>query len=281
MINILMAAAARHSWSLRRRLVFDYRLDTPTGPILLEIERGIGWDYLHWRRLDWMVRAFRIARRLRPNGAIIDIGANIGQSLLAAREAAPDAPYFGFEPLPEEYGYIARMIARNGWADAIILPLALSDRAGRARLGIGHDRTTSSLEAGATVRHRMDGVIEVLTATGDEAFARAGIGEIAIIKIDVEGHEPEVFAGLVNTLSTRLPPILFEVLPPADIRERARAEAMGTLLINHGYALARCRLDGQLEWSDTVVRDADASDPDDIRDINWMAVPIDTRAEYA
>ena len=48
--------------------------------------------------------------------------------------------------------------------------------------------------------------------TGDAYFEDAGLSEISLLKVDVEGFEPFVFRGLARTLRRCRPPVLMELL---------------------------------------------------------------------
>lgn len=48
-------------------------------------------------------------------GAVVDIGANVGQTLVKAKLAAPGRTYYGFEPNPACFHYLEALVQANGW----------------------------------------------------------------------------------------------------------------------------------------------------------------------
>lgn len=189
-----------------------------------------------------------IARILaaRP-GCFVDVGANLGQTLGGVLSIDPDREYLGFEPQLSACFFVERFLRDNGLERAQVLPLALSDANGvRKFWTVGEADVSASLieRSGQSVRS-----IVIPVRRGDEVLAELGIREIAAIKIDVEGAERDVVAGLSDTLARQRPPIVFEVLPNFEGKERrplpdavarrqsAAAEELATLLQRLGYRI--------------------------------------------
>ncbi len=136
----------------------------------------------------------------------IDIGANYGTySLTLVRLGARVE---AFEPNPR----IAAVLAAwaRGKTGIVVHPLALSDREGQARLhipsdeaGIEHDSSASLVPASAAGTR----VIDVPMARLDTL----GLGDIALIKIDVEGHEQAVLDGARATIAASQPALIVEI----------------------------------------------------------------------
>lgn len=149
------------------------------------------------------------------SGVILDVGANCGQTLIKVLAVDPHREYFGFEPQLECCFYIEHFIRSNALRNARIIPVALSNADGMTELF--WDRA-SDLTASLLPTHAHKPVEKrpysswVPARRGDELVRELGIGEIAAIKIDVEGFEYEVLSGLARTLSERRPTVLFEVL---------------------------------------------------------------------
>jgi hypothetical protein len=75
---------------------------------------------------------------------------------------------------------------------------------------------------------------DVAVTTGDDALGDLPVG---LVKIDVEGFEPEVLTGMSRVLVTRQPRIIAECLDPGSLRKvRETASAFG---YRHAYHLAR------------------------------------------
>ena len=81
----------RHSWRLRSRFVFESRIAVDGQGWAIPIVQGQG--DLHLKPAEqWMTH---LVRRLAASrrGTFLDVGANLGQTLLHVRAAVPDLPY--------------------------------------------------------------------------------------------------------------------------------------------------------------------------------------------
>jgi hypothetical protein len=107
---------------------------------------------------------------------------------------------------------------------------ALSSRSGRATLAIPSDDSTATLHVPA----QGDRTVEVTVTTGDAALADLPVD---LVKIDVEGFEPEVLAGMSRVLAARHPKVIAECLDrEALARLRDLASGLG---YRHTYHLGR------------------------------------------
>ena len=150
--------------------------------------------------------------RLAPGDRAVDVGANKGAYLYWMRRAVGSGgSVYAFEPQPGLARYLEAARKRMRWENVVVREVALSDSAGRRVLHVpGWENSPgASLEAhevaasdaGSTAR-------EVETDTLDHQLE--GAGRIALIKVDVEGHELAVFRGATRILSTSRPALLFE-----------------------------------------------------------------------
>lgn len=159
-----------------------------------------------------MDEVLRTCFKLRQ-GAVIDVGANIGQTFLKVLELDKKRQYVGFEP--QLYGsfLIDDFIAKNKDSNKIILPIALSDKTSIVKLGVNKD---NDVVASFVDEYRPQGFYSnykfIVTMKGDDVVAALETA-VAVIKIDVEGAELEVIRGMAKTISQYRPCILFEVLP--------------------------------------------------------------------
>ena len=131
------------------------------------------------------------------------------------RCSGPGARVVALEPQRALHAFLARNLPPG----ATLLPLAAGAAPGRARLAVSRlHPTVSSLAPGFAARMaaapgfarvRWDDAETVTVTTLDALIAEYGAPRF--VKIDVEGHEAEVLAGL----SRPLPWIAFEHLPAA------------------------------------------------------------------
>lgn len=144
---------------------------------------------------------YTIIRRIfqHRSGVFLDIGANLGLYSLLARHHGADAVLF--EPEPIHFDFLQRNAAPFGE----VLPLALSDRCGTATFHVGDQQHTgaSSLCEGDGDDTIYRDAVEVEVSTFD-AFAQdhaLDLDRIALIKLDVEGHEAATLRGMADYLA--------------------------------------------------------------------------------
>ena len=163
---------------------------------------------------------------LQPGMTVVDIGAHLGQfTLLAARRIGPSGRVWAFEPHPRTYSYLKRNIDRNALTDRITaFDQAVSDRSASAILqadllqsdftSLVHVRDASEAEAVMVITTSLDDIQPPIYPD--------------VLKIDVEGAELRVLAGLRKTLersrAAGKSPILF-IESNADALRRAHAGA--------------------------------------------------------
>jgi FkbM family methyltransferase len=144
----------------------------------------------------------------------VDIGANIGQTLLEIFATHSDAAYLGFEPILACASYLASVIQANPWESATVLASALGAKEGMIAL---YRQVGSVTDSCATVRERLRpgrifDVDWVPCLRFDTVRENLNLNNIDFIKIDVEGGELEVITGMEDTLNSIRPMILCEVL---------------------------------------------------------------------
>ncbi|MEM1297812.1 MAG: FkbM family methyltransferase [Pseudomonadota bacterium] len=198
-----------------------------------------------------LIRVFARAMTSRQ-GPFVDVGANTGQTLLKVLSIDSARPYLGFEPQVGCCFCIGQFLEDNGLDHAQVLPLALSDREGLFALhGKGSFDEMASAKPRPGARAHW-----VMARVGDHVLAELGMSEPGVLKIDVEGAELEVLAGLRHTLANAHPVVFFEVLPnfrgedrvplpgPTAQRNRVRAAQIHGLLTELGYRIQQIGHDG-------------------------------------
>lgn len=134
---------------------------------------------------------------VREGMTVVDVGANVGYyTLLAARLVGPAGRVYAFEPSPENFALLARNVEANGYKNVVLVPKAVSDMSGTARLRI--DRASSGGHSLSGFRGGSD-FVEVETASLDEYFAD-GKESLDVIKVDAEGAEVAIFDGMSEVL---------------------------------------------------------------------------------
>jgi FkbM family methyltransferase len=149
-----------------------------------------------------------------------DIGANIGIYTLFAR-ARKGVSVYAFEPFLKNYCRLTDNIRLNGYTEDVTpLCVALSDQCGVSRFYSFDLRSGASggqiNEPVSETNERFDiaDVANVVTLSIDALVRDFGLAAPNHVKIDVDGNEGKILAGMEETLSNRgLRSILIEVNP--------------------------------------------------------------------
>ncbi|MEE9296451.1 MAG: FkbM family methyltransferase [Phycisphaerae bacterium] len=138
------------------------------------------------------------ALRGRPLSCLFDVGANVGQWTMMARNIFPHSEIHCFEVMPPTVEKLRKHVEEDG--KITVNSCGLSDGNGSIALRCfsGNDALTTSTDYphDLPVSEARGEVI-----TGDGYVQRKGIKHIDFIKIDVEGMEHQVLAGLTETLA--------------------------------------------------------------------------------
>jgi FkbM family methyltransferase len=186
-----------------------------------------------------------VLRRLvgRDDGVVFDVGANRGQTTELYRVLFADSTIHAFEPQRDLFEDMQR---RLGGLERIVLNrVALADRIGTATLHKTNKAETSSLlplNADSAWARALDmhaqGHEEVATETLDHYCAAHGVDAIDLLKLDVQGYEPECLRGAAGLLAARRIRVLQVELTYHEIYARASSFSdVETMLTPHGYRL--------------------------------------------
>jgi FkbM family methyltransferase len=170
---------------------------------------------------------------------LIDVGGNVGQSVLSLYTIFPNAKILSFEPNPAVFRKLQRLTKRFPQLTAI--PNGLSDETGEAELFIPsyNGSALSGLASfdyesakGWLSGERIAGFDPNKLTVASERVSLARLDDLGLapdfIKIDVQGLEPRVIAGGLETIRKCRPVIMAEttqyesdahrILQPLDYR---------------------------------------------------------------
>jgi FkbM family methyltransferase len=220
---------------------------------------------------------------LRPlfPGTFVDVGSNIGQTLLLIKDSDPNWDYIGFEPNPNSF-LISQQIAKvNAIQRCQLVPVGLSDQAGVLEMESNFDTDpASSVVSGFRARGRMKLRSHIAVLRGDEALASIPCDRVGIVKIDVEGGELEVLRGLRGCLEASRPLVVCEVLALHDDKSVGnfrvhRQRAIERILLEQKFSIFRIEPPRTARFVPEVPDDGN-------RDLtDYLFVPDERKSEFA
>lgn len=141
---------------------------------------------------------------------------------------------FCFEANPTNQDHIADLLRVRRLANIELVRCAVSDCTGRAILHIkpfGGHHALADIGASETIRR-----IEVPVVTLDDFAAERGIDRVALLKVDVEGFEPDVMRGAKRLFARRaIAGVLFEFSPRFYKQRGIEPATPVRMLEDHGY----------------------------------------------
>ena len=174
---------------------------------------------------------------IEEGDVVVDVGAHIGIfAAKAAYQIGSRGIVLAIEPEPRNYRLLQENIHRNSLQNVITLNRAASDTSGVRPLQV--------LEGGRTAGHSIapshtnlrarqfddSKFVGVRCDTLDNMIAEQGLRKVDLIKIDVEGHEPNVMRGAASTIARFCPKIIVESKPGS-----ARSAQTAEILAGYGY----------------------------------------------
>lgn len=192
---------------------------------------------------DWMERFAAINARyyaldatavigawLKPGDAFLDVGANLGfLSLTASKLVGDNGQVVAVEPNPALAERLETTIVANGITNIRQVRAALGAESSEVALSAnGHHGTRKVVEGSGVSLRR-----------GDDIASSIPAGVDLLVKIDVEGYEEQVIAGMASTLGRARTAWLVEVTD-YWLRERGgSAESLFATFHAAGYRATR------------------------------------------
>ena len=137
---------------------------------------------------------YEVVRTLRPGDTFVDVGANSGYyTLLASRLVGRTGRVVAIEGSPATFRRLEQNVARNGLTNVRCVQRAVMDRVGEVEFAT--QVAGASMKASAVHRDATSSIIRVPCAPLDSLLLAEEIATLRMLKIDVEGAEPQVFAG--------------------------------------------------------------------------------------
>lgn len=176
-----------------------------------------------------------LADRLNTGDVFYDVGANIGFfSLLAASCVGPTGRVYAFEPVAANAALIRKSAALNAIAMIDVFEEAVGDLCGEETLLLARNIGGASL-ASVGPPPDMRGEEKVQVTTLDDAIVQRRLRPPSLVKIDVEGAEANVLAGMKQTLAQHHPILLLEFDDAEEAGLKQKSEVAEALLREANY----------------------------------------------
>ena len=165
----------------------------------------------------------------RSADVALDIGTHTGVYTLAAKAANPQVTIAAFEPVATNHARLTLNMRANGMPIGKAYMLAVGEK--QELIQFYTKPNSFRLTTGGSLRAAPNAVAtQVEKVALDAFFPAAAHGRIGLVKIDVEGFEPQVLEGMRNIVTTAKPVIFFECI------QRPSGEAVQRFLEPLGYA---------------------------------------------
>lgn len=144
-----------------------------------------------------------ILQNLHPGDVFWDIGANVGHfSVLASRTVGPAGSVISIEPSPVNLAFLRRNLKLNRCGNVSVHAVAAAAESASLRLDTQSGRGTHHIDpTGDTV----------VRAESIDGLIGAGAPPPSFVKIDVEGFEESVLAGMTECLRKHQPKLMVAV----------------------------------------------------------------------
>ena len=180
-------------------------------------------------------------RWVRPGDTVVDVGANIGwNAVRAARLAGPEGRVVAVEPTPDTLAVLRRNVAACGLGTIEVAPAAAGRAAGTAELFVRGGVSAGNSLYPESRYARVTRVVEVPVVPLDALVE----GVAGLVKIDVEGAELEVLAGMERLLAAPGLVLIVEWDPTLQEMAGFAPDALPRGLLARGW-----RLQAASHWS--------------------------------
>jgi FkbM family methyltransferase len=214
--NLLTVLQTPPMWAalLRWNLMRNPSIALPTGSRLGGFETfSEFWGA--WQGVP-STREIEFLKDSLPNESVfLDVGANRGVFSLLAADLVIHPRVFAFEPHPTTFKWLKQNFDQTGKDCFTALNLAVSNKAGEVRFSSSNASATNRI-----VRDDNAGLptIPVPAITLDQFIGEQQLNRIDLLKIDVEGFEPNVLRGAAQTIQKRIIKRIYLEVCPGNLK---------------------------------------------------------------
>ena len=199
------------------------------------------WDFKEKQR-------DRLYSLVRTGDVVLDVGTNIGETLLQFGKLVGDRGFvFGFEPDDENYRKVQRNISINDSSNLHVFNLGVSDRKENVKLyRVDSNNTGMNRILNETEAERFQDFTTIETDTLDNVMTENNIKRVDVVKIDIEGYEMHALRGASQLLRTYRPKLFIEIGYTRLINNGASPNEMIGYLEGFGYKIFHAETDEQI-----------------------------------
>jgi FkbM family methyltransferase len=178
-------------------------------------------------------KIFRSA--IKKGMTVVDIGANLGcYTLMAANLVGEKGKVFAFEPDSENFSLLLKNIEANGHQNVKASDIAISDKLGKIKLFLSEEHRGNHKIYDSGEGRRTVGVQTIPL----DNFFKGESARIDVIKIDVEGAEAMVFAGMKQIIKANPKVTIFMEFGPKALKSAgSSAEDLLKTIKNQGFLI--------------------------------------------
>jgi FkbM family methyltransferase len=145
---------------------------------------------------------------ISPGDWVIDIGANVGHYTKRFSElAGPEGRVIAFEPVPTAFALLSANAQQFTYSNVSLINAAVSDKLEIAGMSVPNFSTGLPNYYEARLSEDGDAALSVLTLSIDSLRINQ---RVSLVKIDTEGHESFVLAGMRGLIKKYHPVLIVE-----------------------------------------------------------------------
>jgi FkbM family methyltransferase len=171
---------------------------------------------------------------VRPGGTAVDVGANVGyNAVYAALRVGPAGRVFAIEPAADNVAVLRENLARNAIGNVVVHEAAAGRTSERRDFYLRGDVSAVNSLFPDSMYGAVSGVARVRVERLDDLVD----GPADLVKIDVEGAELEVLAGMPRLLANPRLTLIAEWHPRLQQAAGAAADGLPRELLRLGFTL--------------------------------------------
>jgi FkbM family methyltransferase len=177
-------------------------------------------------------------RFLKRGDVFFDVGANIGYlSAVGADLVGRRGQVHCFEPVPAYFEKLCRLVDLNPGYNITANPFAAGEVSSASTIYVTREPGQSTLVHSYKAESEIVDQIEVPVVRLDAYIERHKLGRVALIKIDAEGFELPILAGLQGYFegAGQRPAIICEIAPRAYSLMGRKIDELTALVAAYGY----------------------------------------------